>query len=64
MKTCFETEIAGLNIRLEQKKNLRFNVRYGAQNFSDKTYREAALELGQCIMHALACEDKLDNEGE
>jgi hypothetical protein len=50
-KTCFEIECAGFEIRLTQQGVDRFTV----------TYEEAASELGSCLMHAAACEGKLDN---
>lgn len=36
----------------------RFNVIYGAQKVSQVDYVSAAHELGECIMHYLACESK------
>lgn len=66
MKTCFETTIAGLPIRLEQSEarslNNPFRVTYGEQVSSLLPYGEAAKELGESIMHAVAIEGKLDNE--
>lgn len=38
-----------------------FTVTYGKQVKSGLTYNDAACELGDCIMHALACNGKLDN---
>ena len=61
MQTCFETTIAEMPITLEQAANKTFRVTYWKQIKSDLNYRDAALELGACIMHALACEGKLDN---
>jgi hypothetical protein len=43
------------------RKCFDFNVRYGRQYRTELTYGEAAKELGECIMHALACDSKLDN---
>ena len=48
-------------IRLEQQGVDRFTVVYGLQVKKDLTYADAASELGACIMHALACEGRLDN---
>lgn len=60
-RTCFEITLAGYPIRLEQM-NSGFMVTYGAQVAPFLEYGEAAKELGCSIMHALACEGKLDNE--
>ena len=58
----FETEIAGYQITLMQNSKGEFVVQYGYQQYTTKDYSEAAKELGQCIMHALACEGKITNE--
>ena len=61
-KVCYQVTIgAGFDITLAQKDVDNFSVQYGKQFTEKLTYTEAALELGACIMHALACEDKLDN---
>ena len=60
-KTCFATRIAGFDITLSQQGRDNFSVQYGSQLVQHIPYAEAALELGSCIMHALACEGKLDN---
>lgn len=65
MKICFETEIAGFKIRLKQCADKRFIVEYCDMPLrAPMDYQTAALELGSCIMHALACDSKLDNEGD
>ncbi len=61
MKTCFTTNIAGYDITLNQRGRDSFGVRYGKQYKAGLNYSDAATELGSCIMHALACESKLDN---
>lgn len=61
MKVCFETELAGFPIRLEQNSRGRFRVTYGLQVKEDLIYRDAGHELGFALMHAAACEGKLDN---
>ena len=38
-----------------------FTVTYGLQIKKNLRYSAAATELGACIMHALACDGKLDN---
>lgn len=48
-------------IYLDQRGPDNFTVTYGLQVKRNLDYRSAALELGACIMHALACEDRLDN---
>jgi len=64
MTTCYETKISGWPIKLEQRgENGRFRVTYGLQVKEGLRYADAAAELGACIMHALACEGKLGNEG-
>jgi hypothetical protein len=60
-KTCFEIECAGFEIRLTQQGVDRFTVTYGKQVRDGLCYEEAASELGSCLMHAAACEGKLDN---
>lgn len=55
------------NIKLEQRETpgpRAFRVTYGAQVRDRLTYVEAAHELGECLMHCLACESKLDNTGD
>jgi hypothetical protein len=44
------------------KKRGSFTVQYGRQVHTDCTYAEAAVKLGQALMHAAACEGELDNE--
>lgn len=48
-------------IQLSQTGIDRFEVRYGAQANTSLSYGQAATKLGQALMHALACEGKLDN---
>lgn len=65
MKLCFELPDAAYPIKLEQHEDTRklFRVTYGKQVKDRLCYGDAATELGACIMHALACESRLDNEG-
>lgn len=58
---CYETEIAGMPIKLTQQGINNFTVTYWKHVKSDLSYAEAIEELGSCIMHALACEGKVDN---
>ncbi len=49
------------DVELIQNGVDRFTVRYFRQVKSGLNYSQAALELGSCLMHALACDGKLDN---
>lgn len=61
MKTIYETEIAGLPIKLERTRSGKeFTVTYWKQVRKGLNYEHAAEELGYCIMHALACDGRLD----
>jgi len=61
MKTCYETRIGGFGIKLQQHGRDSFRVTYGKQVDDGLDYGRAALKLGAAVMHALACEEKLDN---
>lgn len=50
------------DVSLSQRKADDFLVCYGLQRKSGLSYEAAASELGACIMHALACEGKLNND--
>ena len=58
---CHEIADLGFPIKLEQIGRDNFTVTYGAQVDSRLRYGEAAAKYGQAIMHALACEGRLDN---
>lgn len=58
---CYSARLAGFDIVLTQQSRARFTVRYGAQTVAGLTYAKAAAELGAAIMHAAACESKLEN---
>lgn len=62
MNTRYSTTIAGFEIKLEQTARGAFRVTYGMQVRTGLTYTQASKELGKSIMHALACDGKLDNE--
>lgn len=47
-------------ISLAQQGPNLFTVTYGKQVHYGLTYREAAVEIGECIMHSLACEGLVD----
>lgn len=59
-KLCWQIELAGYPIKLEQAGRDRFIVTYGLE-VKKGDYEYAAKNLGAAIMHALACESKLDN---
>ncbi len=59
-KVMFSERIAGYNVQLRKRSANNFTVVYGKQTKSSLTYADAAKELGECIMHALALEGKLD----
>lgn len=61
MKTCIELKDVSFRVKLEQHGPDNFRVTYGKQVTDGMNYRDAALELGACLMHALACDGKLDN---
>lgn len=60
-RTCFETVIAGLPIKLTQQGRDKFTVTYWKQVKKELSYSQAAMELGACIMHAEAINERLDN---
>lgn len=64
MQTCFETTIAGHEIKLEQDSRGKFWVTYGQQEEGHDYYDCAAKALGAAIMHAAACAGKLINKAE
>ncbi len=61
MSECYRVNINVWPIVLEQDGPNDFTVRYGQQVRDGLHYTAAARELGAAIMHALACEDRLDN---
>lgn len=58
---CLEWGHACNRVILSQQGSNNFTVTYGKQARAELNYEQAALELGACIMHALACDGKLDN---
>ena len=62
-KTCLDLDTATLpyGVKLIQNGHDNFTVVYGLQVKKGLSYTASALELGCCIMHALACEGVLDN---
>lgn len=63
MKTCINLPDLPFGVRVEQRANGLFRVTYGKQVRDNLTYAAAAHEFGECVFHALACDDKLNNEG-
>lgn len=55
------TIVEGLDIpvSLHQQTNDTYNVTYGAHVRNNLTYEGAAHELGECILHSLACAGKV-----
>lgn len=64
--TCFTISEFEWNISLIQNGKDNFTVKYGKETRSNLDYASAACQFGGAVMHALACEGRLDNrmEGE
>ena len=62
-KLVWHTRIADMPISLHQRSRRRdtFTVVYWKQVKTDLNYGEACAELGMAMLHALACDGKLDN---
>lgn len=62
-KLCFAIPASQIpfGVQLLQSGKDNFSVTYGKQIKHGLTYANAASELGAAIMHALACDGKLDN---
>lgn len=61
-KLCHKfADFSAWPIELRQAGKDNFTVRYGLQIDERLSYGEAAAKLGQAVMHALACDGKLDN---
>lgn len=61
MKTCYEIKDLAYPIVLKQRGRDNFTLVYGKQIRAHLSYAEAGCELGLAVMHALACESKIDN---
>lgn len=57
---AFAINIADFDITLHQNGSDSFRVSYGAQVSRGLSYADAARELGESIMHALACEGRIE----
>lgn len=49
------------DVRLCQRGKDRFAVVYGKQVDDELTYSDACDKLGQALLHAMACNDEVDN---
>lgn len=58
---CWKYDELAFPIELWQTSKYSFTVVYGKQVMKRLPYHNAAEELGQCLMHALTCEGKIDN---
>jgi len=58
---CLELSELPFGIKLYQYGPDNFTVCYGLQSKGGLTYVEATKQLGECILHALACAGRLDN---
>jgi hypothetical protein len=61
MKTCIKIDHLAFPIMLQQHGRDNFRVVYGQQVDDNLSYAAAAAKLGEAIMHALACDNALDN---
>ena len=61
MKTLLTVEVdVDTPVKLQQTANGKFRVTYGLQVSGNLDYAVACRELGECIMHSLACTGELD----
>lgn len=61
MKSCLKLDTLAFPIELLQRGKDNFTVIYGKQVRVGLNYEDAGKELGLSIMHALACDGRLDN---
>lgn len=61
---CFKLIEGGYPIVLSQQGVDSFTVQYGKQFDRNLSYGEAAKKFGECLMHSLSCEGKIDNRTE
>jgi hypothetical protein len=75
MKTVFEFggpnpytiptgPVSLIHLRQSAAEGKRFSLQYGIQIEQGLTYSQACKALGQALMHHLACEGVLNNNGE
>lgn len=62
MRTVYEHQ----SVKLEQSdaRGKLFRVTYGLQVKQYLTYAQACEELGACLLHQLACDGLIDNDGD
>ncbi len=60
-RVCDHRTDLAFPIKLVQTGVDKFTVQYGKQVRKGLDYSQAAAEYGACVMHALACDGKLDN---
>lgn len=60
-RRCHRIDDLPFSIELWKAGPDDFTILYGLDIKKGLTYVAAATELGRCIMHALACESKIDN---
>lgn len=60
---CDRREDTAFPIELSQQGKNRFTVTYGVQVEDNLTYSQACHYYGRALLHALACEGKIDNSG-
>lgn len=61
MPVCIRHDDLAFTVILSQQGPDRFTVTYGQQITSNLTYAQAAADYGRSVMHALACDGRLDN---
>jgi hypothetical protein len=62
VQVCYESTVEGqATVTLLQHGCNKFSVQYGKQSTGITDYNRAAMNLGSCLMHALACAGKVDN---
>ena len=64
-KPCFEiTDLSqvGFPVRLYQSGTGKFSVLYGSERHEKLSYEDAAREFGLCLLHALACVGRINND--
>jgi hypothetical protein len=63
--TVTVSDTPGLEIELAQNRSGQklFKVRYGESVKTDLTYAQASMEVGASVLHSLACQGLIDNDG-
>ena len=62
MQEVFKIQIVGYDIILFQNEPDNFTVQYGKEVKSNLDYSQAAKSIGFCVMHALSCDSKINDE--